>query len=158
MVEEESNGENGKSPTSNVIGEISRAALVASVPELVEFVSSVERKEGFSDERIEEVGVALREALTNIVGEAGRDPGGDITVTCKHDYWGKLVVVITDRGEPFNILLADVVFQGEETPVDEGRRASARLIKKMIDNIEQKRVDETNVLTFTVSPGLRKRH
>jgi hypothetical protein len=39
--------------------------------------------------------------------------------------------------------------------VDEGRRDAARLIKRMIDNIEQKRVDETNVLTFTVSPRLR---
>jgi len=65
------------------------------------------------------------------------------------------VISIEDRGEAFNILLADVVFQGEEGPVDEKKRASARLIKKMIDNIEQKRVDETNVLTFTVSPAAR---
>ncbi|MGA2106432.1 MAG: ATP-binding protein [Syntrophorhabdales bacterium] len=155
MEEEGSNGDSEKGPASNIIGELIRAARMSSVPEFVQFVSSVERQEGFSDERIAEVEAAVREALTAIIHEAARGKGGDVTVTCKHDHWGKLVISIEDRGEAFNILLADVVFQGEEGPVDEKRRASARLIKKMIDNIEQKRVDETNVLTFTVSPALR---
>ena len=158
MVEEGSNGSLGTGNAPNIIGEMTRPALMSSVPELVDFVSSVERQEGFTGERIEEVGAALREALTHIVERADTGQGKDIVVTCKHDHWGKLVIVIADRGRAFNILLADVVFQGEEGPVDEKNRASARLIKKMIDNIEQKRVDETNVLTFSVSPALRTRH
>jgi anti-sigma regulatory factor (Ser/Thr protein kinase) len=149
------NGDEEEGVTSNVIGEISRAARMSSVPELVQFVSSVERQEGFSDERIAEVEAAVREALTAIIHGDAKGRIGDITVTCKHDHWGKLVISIEDRGEAFNILLADVVFQGETSPVDEERRAAARLIKKMIDKIEQKRVDETNVLTFTLSPALR---
>jgi len=76
-------------------------------------------------------------------------------VTCKHDHWGKLMIVISDTGKPFNILLADIVFQGEKTPVNEARRDSARLIKRMIDNIEQKRADNTNILTFNVAPRPR---
>jgi anti-sigma regulatory factor (Ser/Thr protein kinase) len=150
-----SNGDSEKGPVSNIIGELIRAARMSSVPEFVQFVSSVERQEGFSDERIAEVEAAVREALTAIIQRATEGRIGDITVTCKHDHWGKLMISIEDRGKAFNILLADVVFQGEKGPVDEKGRASARLIKKMIDNIEQKRVDETNVLTFTVSPALR---
>jgi len=150
-----SNGDTEKGVESNIIGQISRPVGMSSVPELVEFVSSVERKEGFSEGRIGEVEVAVREALTTIVQRAAEGQSGDITIICKHDHWGKLMVSIEDRGEAFNILLADVVFQGEENPVDEKRKVSARLIKKMIDNIEQKRVDETNVLTFVVSPALR---
>ncbi len=155
MEGEGSNGDREKGVTSNVIGEMSRAARMSSVPEFMQFVSSVERQEGFSDERIAEVEAAVREALTTIIHRAAKGHIGDITVTCKHDHWGKLMISIEDRGEAFNILLADVIFQGEGSPVDEKGRASARLIKKMIDNIEQKRVDETNVLTFTVSPALR---
>jgi anti-sigma regulatory factor (Ser/Thr protein kinase) len=155
VTEHGSNGGHGEGAKSSVIGEMSRPAQMAVLPEILEFVSTIERQEGFSDERIGEIEKALREALVNIVRSAERQKGGDIIVTCKHDPWGKLVIVIVDTAEPFNILLADIVFQGEETPVDEGRRDSARLIKRMIDNIEQKRVDETNVLTFTVSPRLR---
>jgi len=64
---EGSNGDSEKGPVSNIIGELSRAAIMSSVPEFVQFVSSVERQEGFSDERIAEVEAAVREALTAIV-------------------------------------------------------------------------------------------
>jgi len=159
MVEGEgSNGDTEKGEVPSIIGDISRPAAMSSVPELVEFVSSVERKEGFSEGRIDEVEMAVREALTTIIQATAGGQSGDITITCRHDHWGKLMVTIEDRGEAFNILLADIVFQGEKDPVDEKRRASARLIKKMIDNIEQKRVDATNVLTFVVSPALRAKH
>lgn len=155
------NGNNGdikdddEDDKSNVIGEIARPAQMAAVPDLLKFVASIERQEGFGDDRIKEIETALREALVIIVESAKKETSGDIVVTCKHDHWGKFVIVISDTGEPFNILLADVVFFGEKSPVDEGRRDSARLIKRMIDNIEQKRADETNILTFTVSPRLR---
>ena len=155
MTEYGDNADNGEGRKSNVIGEMSRSAEMAALPELLEFVSSIERQEGFSDERIGEIGLALREAFTNIVSSAESNKGSDIIVTCKHDPWGKLVIVIVDTAKPFNILLADIVFQGEGSPVDERRKDAARLIKRMIDNIEQKRVDETNILTFTVSPRLR---
>ena len=72
------------------------------------------------------------------------------TTTCRHDPWGKLLIVITDTGEPVNILLADVVFAGEEPSGDEKMRASARLLKRTIDNIEYKRVEQENTLTFVV--------
>ena len=151
-------GDDSEIPESYVIGEISRPAQMTALPELLEFVAEVEGQEGFSDERIGEIEAALREAFTNIVENSEKDKGGDIAVTCKHDHWGKLMIVITDTAKPFNILLADIVFQGEKTPVNEGRRDSARIIKRMIDNIEQKRVDEQNVLTFTVAPRLRTKH
>ncbi len=62
-----SNGDSEKGVPSNIIGELSRAAIMSSVPEFVQFVSSVERQESFSDERIAEVEAAVREALTAII-------------------------------------------------------------------------------------------
>jgi hypothetical protein len=55
------------------------------------------------------------------------------------------------------LLLADVVFSGEDNPVDQRKQASAKVIKKTIDNVEYKRVDSTNVLTFAVTPRPRTR-
>ena len=146
------NGEsNQDAQEPSILGEMSRPAAMAALPELIDFVASIERQEGFSDERIKQVGSALKAALENVVIRAYRSRSGEIKITCRHDPWGKLVVVITDAGEPVNILLADVVFAGEEPGGDEKMRASARLLKKTIDNIEYKRVEQENTLTFFVS-------
>ena len=152
MAEKENGGEEGRQPA--ILGEMRRPASSAAVPELLEFVASMEQQQGFSDERAEEVGRALKEALGRIVSEAYKARPGEIAITCGLDPWGKLVISIVDEGDPFNILLADVVFAGEEPP-DEGKAASSRLIKKLIDNIEYKRVERENTLTFTVSAKCR---
>ena len=89
--------------------------------------------------------------------EGLRGKGGEIKIACRHDAWGKLVIVIVDSGAPLNILLSDAVFPGEEPTGDATLRASARLIKRLIDNIEYKRVDNENTLSFFVSGELRAR-
>ncbi|MGD0229183.1 MAG: ATP-binding protein [Syntrophorhabdales bacterium] len=143
--------------TSTVIGEIIRPGEASSLAELMEFVAAREREEGFGAERIEEIGTALAEALGLIITRAYRTRSGEIRITCKHDAWGKLVIVIVDTGEPFNILLADVAFAGEEATGSEKEKATARLIKKLIDNIEYKRVEQENTLSFFVSGELRRK-
>jgi anti-sigma regulatory factor (Ser/Thr protein kinase) len=143
-------GKNGDTAKTNIIAEISRPSRAESIPELVEFVAGVERQRGFPEKRIGEIGLALQEALKNILEHSHRNKGADIAITCKLDPWGKFMIVIVDSGDPSNILLADVIFAEEEGPVDREKRASAKLIKKMVDNVEYKRVDQTNVLTFTV--------
>jgi anti-sigma regulatory factor (Ser/Thr protein kinase) len=148
-------GKNGDSAQTNIIAEMTRPGQIEAVPELIEFVSGVERQHGFPEDRIEEMRLALEEAFRNIREHSYKDKSGDIAITCKLDHWGKFMIVIVDSGDPSNILLADVVFAGEESPVDQSRKASAKLIKKMVDNVEYKRVESTNVLTFTVAPRPR---
>ncbi len=138
----------------SILGEMSRPGAMAALPEFFDFVASIEKQEGFSDERIKQIESALKTALENVVTRAYKSRSGEIKITCRHDPWGKLLIVITDTGEPVNILLADVVFAGEEPSGDEKMRASARLLKKTIDNIEYKRVEQENTLTFFVSGEL----
>jgi anti-sigma regulatory factor (Ser/Thr protein kinase) len=149
-------GHNGDGPRTNTIAETSKPARRESFPELFEFVAAIERQHGFSDDRIEEIRLALEEVFKVIMEYSypGRD--GRISVVCKHDHWGKLMIVISDSGEPSNLLLADVAFFGEEDPVDKRKKASAKLIKKLIDNVEYKRVDGENILTFAVMSTPRK--
>jgi anti-sigma regulatory factor (Ser/Thr protein kinase) len=151
----ESNGDDHLK--SSVIGEISRLATPSAVPELLDFVATIEREEGFSPERREEIGTALKEALQVVVTRAYGEKGGEVKIACKHDAWGKLAIVIVDSGAPINILLSDAVLPGGELLGDVSLRDSARLIKKMIDNVEYKRVDNENTLSFFVSGELRTR-
>ena len=140
---------------SSVIGEISRPAAMAALPDLCDFIASVERQEGFSNERIVQIESAFTAAIENVVARAYRRGSGEVRVACAHDHWGKLLISISDDGEPANILLADATLAGEEGVGDERMKASARLIKRLIDNIEYKRVDRENILTFFVSGELR---
>ena len=111
-------------PKSSVLGEMSRPASMAALPEFIDFVASIERQQGFSDERIAQIESAFEAALENVVTRAYRSRNGEIRITVKHDPFGKLSIEIIDTGEPVNILLADVVFAGEEPPVTRrcGRR------------------------------------
>jgi anti-sigma regulatory factor (Ser/Thr protein kinase) len=156
MVEIE-DGKNGSTaqPKSNIIAEMTRPGQAESIPELLEFVGGVQKEHGFPPERIAEISVALVEAFNNVLDNSYRDKSGDILVTCKHDPWGKFMIVISDSGDPSNVLLADVVFAGEDDPVDQKKKAAAKLIKKLVDNVEYKRVDNMNVLTFAVAPRPR---
>ncbi len=149
---------NGDAPLkSSLIGEISRPATQSAVPEIVEFVTTIEKQEGFSNERTEEIAKAIREALNVVITKAYGEKGGEVKIACKHDAWGKLVIIIIDKGAPVNILLSEPVFPGEEPLGDPTLRTSARVIKKMIDNVEYKRVDNENTLSFFVSGDLRSR-
>jgi anti-sigma regulatory factor (Ser/Thr protein kinase) len=156
-MEELEQGLNGKGQKSSIIAEMIKPANVESFPELFEFCAGIERQKEFPEERIEEIRIALEEAFKNICEYSFKGKDGEITVTCKHDPWGKFMIVISDEGEPSNLLLADVVFAGEEDPVDKKRKASAKIIKKLIDNVEYKRVDNQNILSFLVGPIPRKK-
>jgi serine/threonine-protein kinase RsbW len=147
--EQGQNGDGQKS--SNIIAEITRPAQVESFQELYGVVADVAKKNDFPDMRIEEIREALEVAFGNVIDHSYKGRTGDISVTCKYDSWGKFMIVISDGGDPSNLLLADVVFAGEEEPVDKERRKSARLIKKLIDNVEYRRADGLNILTFTVA-------
>ncbi|OPY69352.1 MAG: hypothetical protein A4E57_01243 [Syntrophorhabdaceae bacterium PtaU1.Bin034] len=146
---------NGEQPQTSLIGEMIRPGEMESIPELLEFVASIERQKEISEARIKEIEVALKEILATIVKYSYSDRKGNISITCRNDHWGKLMVIIINTGEPFNILLSDVTFIGEESPVDNEKKASAKLIKKMLDNIEFKKVEEENIVTFLVSNTLR---
>ncbi len=154
MTDQDTNGQVVEE--SSVIAEMTRPAATSAVPELCDFIASVEKKEGFGEERIAQIETAFRTAIENIITRAYKGRDGEIRIICGHDPWGKLRIVISDDGEAMNILLADVSFPGEEViGGDEQLKAASRLLKKVVDNIEYKRVSNENVLTFFVSGELR---
>lgn len=144
-----SGNENGETSDVRILGEVSRAGQAASVPSLAEFVAGKAKEQGFSEKRLGQIGDALHEALTNIISHAMAGKTGDIHITCSLDRADRLVIAIVDEGRPFNMLLADDPFinpNGEDM-----RNVSTRTMKRMMDTIEYKRVDNKNVLTLTAS-------
>jgi anti-sigma regulatory factor (Ser/Thr protein kinase) len=140
---------------TSVLGEITRPGTAESVPEMIQYVLSIAKERNFSPERMKEVETALAAALNHILQTAYKEQTGNIAIVCRYDNFDNLVIAMVDTGSPSNILLADVSFPGEESAGDKERKATARLIKKLVDNIEYKRVEQENTLTFTVSRPLR---
>jgi anti-sigma regulatory factor (Ser/Thr protein kinase) len=140
---------------TSVLGEITRPGTAESVPELIQYVLSIAKERNFTPERMAEVETALHAALNHILQTAYKEQTGNIAIVCRHDNFDNLVIAMVDTGTPSNILLADVSFPGEESVGDNERKTTARLIKKLVDNIEYKRVEQENTLTFTVARRLR---
>lgn len=130
--------------------EISAPANPESVPRLREFVSGHARDMGFSEERIAQVGLALEEALTNILRFACSTGNEEIRIDCDAHEMGALTVRIADTGSPFNMLVLSAF---PEIAGDSPQEIpSTRVMKKVVKDIEYRRDGDTrtNILAWVV--------
>ncbi|OGP53888.1 MAG: hypothetical protein A2Y65_01540 [Deltaproteobacteria bacterium RBG_13_52_11] len=143
-----------KGAEEEVPNEITQPALTAAIPTLVEFVSTHAWEAGFEDGRVREIGLAVEEALHNIVSFACPDGAGEIRISCTAHDSGALLIDIVDTGAPFNMLLVDT-FPETEDFFEPEKVPSIRVMKKAIKNIEYRRGSDRNTLVFTVTPDTR---
>ncbi len=139
--------------TTKVLGETRHSISGDTIPIFIEFVSSHGKIHGLSDERIKEVQTALAEALTNIVDFATSPEGLEVTVTCTADARQRLIIDITDEGRPYNMLLEGDPFLSGNSPGE--KIPSVRAMKRLIKNVDYKRYEGKNYLTFTVMPDFK---
>ncbi len=112
-------------------------------------VSEYARAEGFDQERIQEIELALEEALVNIFNYAYPEGAGEVEVGCgvENDHW---IIEIIDSGIPFDMtslsdpdLTADV----EERKIG---GLGIFLVRKMVDEVRYQREKDRNILTLAV--------
>ena len=125
-----------------VPNDITQPARPDALPVLVEFVRAHARTIGCKDERTREIGVAVEEALQNIVQFACADGSGEITIACNIHDMGALLIDITDTGIPFNMLVA-TSFPETADFIGPGPKPSTNKLKKALGNIEY-RIDAYN--------------
>ncbi len=119
------------------------------------FVIRSSRDAGFTEKRVQEIELAVEEALVNIINYAYPErEDGDVEVTCGLDGEGRYIVEIRDSGVPFDV-------EAQSDP-DLGSNIAERkigglgifLIRKMADEMQYKREGEENVLTLVIfKPG-----
>ena len=131
--------------------EIIQPALADAIPTLVEFVSTHAWEAGFDDAQIQEIGLAVGEALQNIVSFACFEGQGEIRMSCDVHESGALIINIVDTGAPFNMLLAGT-FPETVDFFGPGKTPSTKVMKKVIKNIEYRRGAGRNTLVFTITP------
>ena len=72
--------------------------MPASVPEARRLVSEQLRELGVSEQRVDDVRVAVTEAVSNVVRHAYGSPEGEVEVEVGADGNGQVVVAVRDRG------------------------------------------------------------
>ena len=127
-------------------------AKLESLYDFMGFVSSRAREQGFSNERIGEIELALEEILVNISKYAYKDSGldGEIEITCKIADEENFIIEITNSGMPFDI------FSSREPDIDADiyKRQICGLgiffVKRLMDDVQYRREEGKNKLTLVI--------
>jgi len=114
-------------------------AKIENMGLLVQFISDIARKIGFSGKRVKEIELATEEALVNIINYAYPDHSGDIRVTCTQDPSKAFVIKIEDTGIAFDILsLKDPDISAGISDREVGG-LGVFLIRKLMDKVQYHR-------------------
>ncbi len=133
------------------LGEILHPAHEDSVPHLAGFVAGHARSAGFPDQRVREIELSLKEAISNILRFSCSDGDCEIRIICSLDNAGRFALIISDNGKPFNVLLEADPFLTPDAALASDQRPSTKIMKRSIGNIEYKRFENKNILTFIVA-------
>jgi len=131
---------------------ITLPATLDSLYESMNFVSFHAREQGFSNERISEIELALEEVLVNIFNYAYKDSGldGNVEITCTLADAQSFVIEIADSGVPFNIMTVcepDVTAEIDKRPIG---GLGVFFVKRLMDEVHYRREPEKNILTLIV--------
>lgn len=117
----------------------------------MQFVVASARDAGFPARRVQEIELAVEEALVNVINYAYPDQeNGEIEVKCGLEDQGRFLIEIRDKGIPFDVeshsdpdLNADIA----ERKVG---GLGIFLIRKLVDEMRYQREGEENVLTLVI--------
>ena len=117
----------------------------------MQFVVTSARDAGFPPKRVQEVELAVEEALVNIINYAYPDQeNGDVEVSCGLDDQGRFLIEIRDKGIPFDAEShSDPDLNANITERKVGG-LGIFLIRKMVDEMRYQREGEENVLTLVI--------
>lgn len=129
---------------------ISRKASQEHLSEFIQFTAEAAKSAGFGEEKINDISIAVEEALVNIFNYAYPEKTGDTMVACRIENDRRFVIEIIDEGESFD-------FESIEKPdveADIGDRQigglGILLIKELMDSVDYRRDSGRNILQLMV--------
>jgi anti-sigma regulatory factor (Ser/Thr protein kinase) len=137
---------------ANLPDRIRVSAEMGSLHPLLEFVGSCLRSQGFGQERLQEVELAMEEILVNIFNYAYPGGEGEVELLCRCDGGNGLLVEVCDRGVPFDPLS----MEEPDLAADIADRAIGGLgvffVKRLIPGIRYRHEAGQNILTLPIGP------
>lgn len=139
-----------------LISEIKLPAKLENLDMLVQSVTACAREQGFSDNKLPVIELAIEEAFVNICKYAYHDGEGDVEVRCKLDN-DRFIIEIIDSGVQFDITSLpdpDITQNISERPVG---GLGVFFIKKILDEVHYRREDNRNILNLVIAHARSER-
>ncbi len=122
-------------------------ARVENLQRLMGSVSTCARAEDFAQKKIQEIELAVEEALVNIFNYAYPDGPGEVEVNCRADH-DHFMIEIIDSGIPFDMTsLPDPDLTADVDDREIGG-LGIFLVKKMVDEVKYRREADRNILSL----------
>jgi len=134
----------------HVLSTIKLPAKLDNLYRFMDVVSRCAKEQGFTQKRINEIELAMEEALVNIFNYAYQDNTGDVEVICSLNN-DLFIVDIIDSGIPFNVLSHKDPDLTSDISEREIGGLGVFLMKKLTDDIQYCRENEKNILRFVIN-------
>src|SRR4030042_2553288 len=134
----------------HVLSTIKLPAKLDNLYRFMDVVSRCAKEQGFTQKRINEIELAMEEALVNIFNYAYQDNTGDVEVICSLNN-DLFIVDIIDSGIPFNVLSHKDPDLTSDISEREIGGLGVFLMKKLTDDIQYRRENDKNILSLVVS-------
>lgn len=128
--------------------EIRSAAKIEHLERLIDFVAGHAAMAGFTVNRINEIELAAEEVLVNIFQYAYPGTDGDVGIECRVEDDVRLILVISDKGAPFNILEVPDPDVTSDISDREIGGLGVFFVKEMVDEARYRRKGNSNILTL----------
>jgi serine/threonine-protein kinase RsbW len=133
-----------------VLSTIKLPAKLENLYKFMDTISLCARGQGFAQKRINDIELAIEEALVNIFNYAYQDNIGDIEVICSLDN-DLFIVDIIDSGIPFNLLLHKEPDLTSDISKREIGGLGVFFIKTLMDDVKYRRENDKNILSFYIN-------
>jgi serine/threonine-protein kinase RsbW len=134
----------------HVLSTIKLPAKLDNLYKFLDVVSRCAKEQGFAQKKINDIELAMEEALVNIFNYAYKDNTGDVEVTCLIDNDKRFIMDIIDSGIPFNALSHKEPDLRSDISVRKIGGLGVFLMKKLTDDIKYRRENDKNILSLVV--------
>jgi len=132
-----------------LLNHIKLPAKIENLKRWTQSVLECARAQKFEGKRIQEIELALEEALVNICNYSYPEKTGEVEINCKLD--GRhFIIEIIDSGIPFDITSVsdpDLTSNVEERKIG---GLGIFLVKKMVDEVRYRREKDQNILNLII--------
>jgi len=126
---------------------------MGSLQPLLEFVGSCLASQGFGEDRLREIELAMEEILVNIFNYAYPDRKGEVEISCRCDGGEGVLVEVSDQGVSFDPLS----LMEPDLQADIAERAIGGLgvffVKQLIPGVRYRREEGRNILALPIEPA-----
>ncbi|MBT3394006.1 MAG: ATP-binding protein [Waddliaceae bacterium] len=127
-------------------------AKLENLHDMMVFVAESAKKQSLEDKNIEEIILAVEEAVANIIKYAYPNSDGDIEIRCSPEGNSGIgiTIIIKDKGIPFNPLEHDEEID-VSAPIEEREIGGLGIfmMQKIMDHVLYSRENDSNILTMT---------